>query len=140
MNAATKIEDPHVLQLRPGTDKEINIFKIKINPVLLDPGCDGHAFWLGWVRSVWFHLQKLGAEEKAGREVSPKNNKSMTSVLVIRLITWGRPLGRWPTRQTGAKSMTGRPKTKNTQSRQKPAPLLTCSSSVKNRHKMEINH
>lgn len=106
----------------------------------LDPGCDGHAFWLGWVRSIWFHLKKLRAKEKAGREVSPKNNKSVTSVLVIGLITLGRLLVRWPARQTGAKTLTGRPKTKTTQRRQKPAPLLTCSSSVKNRHKMEINH
>ena len=58
----------------------------------LDPGCNGHALWLGWVRSTWLHLQKLGAEEKAGPEVSPKNNKSVTSVLVIRK-PWEGSLG-----------------------------------------------
>ena len=97
----------------------------------LDPGCDGHAFWLGWVRSIWFHLKKLRAKEKAGREVSPKNNKSVTSVLVIGLITLGRLLVRWPARQTGAKTLTGHPKTKTPWSGTLNSRLSSTESQVK---------
>ena len=85
-------------------------------------------------------MQKLETEEKAGLEASQETDTGMTSVLGIGLATLERFLGRWPIRQTGAKIMTGRPKAKNIQRRRKPAPLLISSSSVKNRHKMEINH
>lgn len=98
---------PHVLQLRPGTDKEINIFKIKINPVLLDPGCNVMHFGLGGSGAYGSICRSLGLNRKQEEKCPQKTTKVW---LQCWLSDWspGEGLGRWPTRQTGAKSVTGR--------------------------------